>query len=93
MTGGLAMLTFFGIILRMVILFTLQFYLCGRKKKWTGLILPVICFFNSIYTLIKTLTMGTLSNYSIVIQILITFIVPNINTIVLLLIYYFHEKN
>ena len=79
--------------LRLVILFGLQIFLCRCKNKWLGLILPTIYLGQSLYLLVRTLTMGLLAEYGLLGQIIFAFVLPNITTVVLLLIYYFSRND
>lgn len=60
-------------------LFTLlQIFLCRRENKWLGLILPAISFLGSIIFLLQATEVRAM---------MLSFLVPNIGTVVYLLIY------
>ncbi len=60
-------------------LFTLlQIFLCRRENKWLGLILPAISFLGSIVFLLQATEVRAM---------MLSFLVPNIGTVVYLLIY------
>ena len=60
-------------------LFTLlQIFLCRRENKWLGLILPAISFLGSIAFLLQATEVRAM---------MLSFLVPNIGTVVYLLIY------
>nr|WP_294583995.1 hypothetical protein [uncultured Anaerotignum sp.] len=60
-------------------LFTLlQIFLCRRENKWLGLILPAISFLVSIVFLLQATEVRAM---------MLSFLVPNIGTVVYLLIY------
>lgn len=60
-------------------LFTLlQIFLCRRENKWLGLILPAISFLGSIVFLLQATELRAM---------MLSFLVPNIGTVVYLLIY------
>lgn len=79
--------------IQLVILLGLQIFLCRCKNKWLGLILPAFYLGKSVYMLTRTLTMGLLAEYGLLGQIIFAFVLPNITTVVLLLIYYFNRNN
>lgn len=61
------------------VLFTLlQIFLCRRENKWLGLILPAISFLGSIVFLLQATEVRAM---------MLSFLVPNIGTVVYLLIY------
>lgn len=60
-------------------LFTLlQIFLCRKENKWLGLILPAISFLGSIVFLLQATEVRAM---------MLSFLVPNIGTVVYLLIY------
>ena len=60
-------------------LFTLlQIFLCRRENKWLGFILPAISFLGSIVFLLQATEVRAM---------MLSFLVPNIGTVVYLLIY------
>ena len=79
--------------IRLAILFGLQIFLCRRKNKWFGMILPAFYFGQSVYLLARTIMQGILVEYGLLGQIAFAFLLPNLNTVVLLLIYYFARGN
>lgn len=93
MSDNYVLSTILGNVIQIILLFTLQFYLCGRTKKWLGFVLPAYYFAISVHTLIRTLTAGLLLDYGMIYRIVIAFILPNITTGLLLLIYYFRKKD
>lgn len=56
----------------------LQIFLCRRENKWLGLILPAISFLGSIVFLLQATEVRAM---------MLSFLVPNIGTVVYLLIY------
>ena len=92
MTGEMFLANIVLPLIRLIILFGLQIFLCRCKNKWLGLILPAIYMGQSVYMLARTLTLGLLVEYGLLGQIVFAFLLPNINTVVLLLIYYFAKK-
>lgn len=61
------------------VLFTLlQIFLCRKENKWLGLILPAISFLGSLVFLLQATEMRAM---------MLSFLVPNIGTVVYLLIY------
>lgn len=78
--------------LYIVLLFSLQIYLCNKKNNYIGLVLPIGYFCYSIYLLFQVLSSNSFSDANIEIQILGAFVSPNINTVLLLLIYYFKKS-
>ncbi len=93
MTAGFAATTLFGNLIFLIVLFALQFYLCSKQNQWLGLILPSGFFIYSVYLLARTFMLQLLLEYSIIMRIFAAFISPNINTILLLLIYCFSRKS
>ena len=65
----------------------LQIFLSRRPSKWPGLVLPILSFlFSLIYPLNMAVSDGDLMSF--VLQLLIVWLVGNIPTILLLLIYF-----
>lgn len=92
MTAGFAATTLLGNLIYLIVLFALQFYLCSKQTPWLGLILPGGFFIYSVYLLARTFMLQLLPEYSVMMRIFVAFISPNINTILLLLIYYFSRR-
>lgn len=78
---------------RLIILFGLQIFLCRCRNKWFGLVLPAFYLGQSVYFLAQTIISGILAEYGLLGQILFAFVLPNVNTVVLLLIYYFTRSD
>lgn len=79
-------LTLFLILLVGVIL--LQIFLSKRESKWPGLVLPILCF---LYGLLYPLNMMAPSDgisAGFVVQLIAVWLLGNIPTIVLLIIYF-----
>lgn len=64
----------------------LQIFLSGRKSKWMGLILPVITFLPSLFILMQIAAVGE-SGARTLALLLPVFLILNIPTAVLLIIY------
>lgn len=73
---------------RLVILFGLQIFLCRRQNKWLGLALPTLYFGQSLYLLMRTITSGLLAEYGVLGQLAVAFVLPNITTVALLVVYF-----
>ena len=65
--------------IRLAILFGLQIFLCRRKNKWLGMILPTFYFGQSVYLLARTIMQGILVEYGLLAQIAFAFLLPNLN--------------
>ena len=92
MTLGAAGKMLLGNLIYLIALFALQFYLCGKQNKWLGLLLPGVFFLYSLYLLAQMFLLHALPDYGVMLRIFVAFISPNINTVILLLIYYFSRK-
>ena len=92
MTAEVVAASLFQDLLFLILLYAVQFYLCSRKNPWMGLILPGSYFVYSLYLLIRVFVLHPMQEYSVLLRMLGAFISPNLNTVVLLLIYYFSRK-
>jgi hypothetical protein len=70
-----------------VIFVILQIFLSRRKNKWLGLILPVISFMISLLAPLNLIANGK-SNSKVIAEFLMSLILPNIPTIIYVLIYF-----
>ncbi|MTI70528.1 MAG: hypothetical protein FH751_09790 [Firmicutes bacterium] len=80
----IALLFFVAIIL-------LQIFLCKRKNKWLGLIIPIISFVFSILWILGI--PYYLSMSALTLKIIIVFIIANIPTAIFLTIYFIVRNN
>lgn len=83
----------FILLLIIVAIILLQVYLSKKESKWYGLILPIITFSLSIFTIFNIALLGDESIFQIIFTVIYSFILANIPTCILLIIYYkFHNK-
>ena len=81
-----------GVVLLMLAVFAgvilLQIYLSKRESKWLGFILPVITFLIAVMTVLgMAVYIGAGGSGSLVLQVIVTFCLCNIPTVILLGIY------
>ncbi|WP_312653963.1 hypothetical protein [Aminipila sp.] len=65
----------------------LQIFLSRRKNKWLGLVLPVICLGYSILMVLSIEAYAATSSGEIFIMFISTFLIANIPTAILIVIY------
>lgn len=78
-------------VIYMIILFTLQFFLVSRKNKYWGLILPGIFFIWSIVSAVHAVFAEAFFG-NVWISVLLVFLISNIETLLLFIIYYYRRN-
>lgn len=68
--------------------FVLQFYLSKREGKWPGLFLPIIFFLFSLLTPLNFVAPSTGVDATVVLQMLLAWLISNIPTALMLIIYF-----
>lgn len=71
----------------------LEHFLSRKKNKWPGLILPIFSFLISLVCVFNIASPHNVSMASLWWMILVVFVITNIPTAVLLLIYYLGRKS
>lgn len=66
----------------------LQIFLSKKKSKWLGLILPAITFLYSVLLLLNLAALEGMSGGEIFMLVASTFLISNIPTIILMVIYF-----
>lgn len=79
-------------LFRLVVVYVLQFFLCTRKNRFLGLILPVYYFISSIVLLVNSFSSAYFLAMNRLFHIYLVFIVPNVNTVLFLFIYVVMRK-
>ena len=74
-------------LLRLLFTYVIQFFLCTRKNKFLGLILPVYYFISSIHLLVNSFSSAYFLEMNRLFHIFLIFIVPNVNTVLFLFMY------
>ena len=74
-------------LISLIIVYLLQFFLCTRKSKFLGLILPVYYFVSSIILLVNSFSSAYFVEMNRLFHIFLVFIVPNVNTVLFLFMY------
>ena len=73
----------FILLLIIVAIILLQVYLSKKESKWYGLILPIITFSLSIFTIFNIALLGDESIFQIIFTVIYSFILANIPTCIL----------
>lgn len=76
----------------LVALVSLQIFLSKKENKWLGLILPAINVIYSIFIILGTAFAGSLSVGQIIIQALMSFLLCNTSTMILIVIYFVYRE-
>lgn len=66
----------------------LQIFLSSSKRKWPGLILPVLTFIYSLVGILSIAAFGSMSGSSVAVLIIMVLLLMNIPTAILLVIYF-----
>ena len=85
------------LIVLIVVIFVLQIYLSKNENKWLGLILPFISFIISIVPIIlyfiSIISSGEVLKGTDILDLTLSFLITNIPTLILLVIYLVCRKN
>jgi predicted neutral ceramidase superfamily lipid hydrolase len=73
-------------------LISLQIYLSKKENKWLGLILPAINVIYSIFIILGTAFSANLTIVQIIIQALMSFLLCNTSTMILIVIYFVYRE-
>lgn len=79
-------------LFRLVIVYFIQFFLSTRNNRFLGLILPAYYFISSIVLLINSFSNTYFVEMDRLFHIYLAFIIPNVNTVLFLLIYFVLRK-
>lgn len=77
---------------RLIFVYLLQFVLCTRENKFSGLILPAYYFISSVILLVNSFSSAYFMELNRIFHIYLVFIVPNVNTVLFLFMYFVLRK-
>lgn len=74
-------------LIGLIVVYLLQFFLCTRKNKFLGLVLPAYYFISSVVLLVNSFSSAYFAEMNRLFHVFLVFIVPNVNTVLFLFMY------